>query len=159
MPAKTTDIKSLHIDTYGEVFSFQQNENTDVMYAEEVAEMFAAALRHFKFSGRCEYLSGAAIPFLDILAVGILLRNTKNKTPKYDFWKEVEAFVQASMIGKSFEYLGMEYASRRALVGEIILHGTFLLEDGRIKSAVPSGLISDITESPFYNALVEQVDA
>lgn len=126
-----------------------------MLYHEEIAEIFAVALRRSNFSGRCEYFSGNSMFAADLYLVGILLRDHRNKTPVRKFWDEMEAFLRGVAESKTFNYLDMEYVGKRALLAEKLFHGTFLLLNGSMIGSFPSGFFPELIESAFYRTLVE----
>ena len=70
---------------------------------------------------------------------------------------ESERMVQAALEAAMKDRTTLVIAHRLSTV--LRADRIVVLEDGRIKNAVPSGLISDLAESSFYSALVEQQGA
>lgn len=150
---KMLEIKKMHIESYGQCFFFEVSK--DGFFGSELAEIFVEILYEEKFTGTCEYYSGQLYWVSpDLLAVGLLLRYKKNnKTPNLSFWQKFELSVK-DKVPENITYIRMEYAEKRAMLVELLIHGTFKMANGLVKEFLDYGDFEE--ESVFRIALEER---
>jgi hypothetical protein len=150
----------LRADHYGYTFTFDFSDKVHFGYIMDGAACIFSALRHLKFTGRCECWSREHFGRDRMFSVGIMLRRPKGPpTPDYDFCQAAAARVErlaAKSNGRiTFDPLISELAEKQAIRDSMVWCGAAQLDRGKIVQVLE---IAEDRENFFHHYLTDYDD-